>query len=112
MREIVNINGRIHNREQAVLSVFDRGFLYGDSVYETVRTYEGVPFLLDRHLKRLTASADRISIPCPPETRISGEVARTREKAGEGEFLIRIVVTRGETPAWPEGRPVGLDPAG
>ncbi len=111
MRELVNINGRIQNRDQAVLSVFDRGFLYGDSVYETVRTYEGIPFLLDRHLKRLTASAERIALPGPSEAYISREVSRTREQAGEGEWLIRIVVTRGETPYWPEGRPVGLDPA-
>ncbi|MBI4161496.1 MAG: aminotransferase class IV [Acidobacteria bacterium] len=111
MRELVNLNGEIRARERAVISVFDRGFLYGDSVYETLRTYGQVPFLLERHLDRLAASAGRIGIPVPDRGRIGSEAAHTCSAADPGEYLVRIVVTRGEGPAWPEGPPVGLDPS-
>src|SRR5512145_1001182 len=56
----VNIDGRILEPGEARVSVFDRGFLYGDSVYEVVRTYGGRPFELDAHLARLAHSAARI----------------------------------------------------
>ena len=53
----VNVNGKITGDSDAVVSVFDHGFLYGEGVYEVVRTYNGRPFLLDRHLTRLRQSA-------------------------------------------------------
>ena len=56
---MVNVNGRVYDQEHAVISVFDHGFLYGEGVYETLRTYDGEPFLFDRHLRRLRASASR-----------------------------------------------------
>ena len=54
MKATVNVNGVITDGDQAVVSVFDHGFLYGDGVYETLRTYNRQPFLLDRHLARFT----------------------------------------------------------
>ena len=48
----VNIQGEIQPAESASVNVMDHGFLYGDSVYETIRTYKKVPFLLARHLDR------------------------------------------------------------
>ena len=62
MSRLVNINGHIVPAEQANISAYDHGFLYGDGVYETLRTYQGVPFLLDGHLARLRRSAGLIRI--------------------------------------------------
>jgi branched-chain amino acid aminotransferase len=111
MRVLANINGKILGRGEAVLSVFDRGFLYGDSVYETLRTYGQIPFMLDRHLERLAASASRIGIPLPDRDGITAEALKTCRAADAGEYFVRIVVTRGEGPIWPQGAPVGLDPS-
>ena len=96
MPALVNIDGRLVPPEQAFVPVLDRGFLYGDSVYEVVRTYAGRPFELDRHLERLDRSAARIGLTLPPRARIEGELARTLQTAGNPESYARIVVTRGE----------------
>ena len=53
MAATINVNGRVSDQEHAVISVFDHGFLYGEGVYETLRTYNGQPFLFDRHMARL-----------------------------------------------------------
>ena len=53
MTRLVVIDGVIQTPEHAVISVYDRGFLYGDSVFETVRTYSGKLYALDQHLQRL-----------------------------------------------------------
>jgi branched-chain amino acid aminotransferase len=114
----VNLDGRIVPPAEAVVSVFDRGFLYGDSVYEVIRTYGGAPFELDAHLRRLAGSAERIGLVPPWDAaRTAREVARTLEQArgGEppepgaapwnaGERYVRVVMTRG-------AGEIGLDPA-
>jgi len=103
MGTLVNLNGRLVPPEEAVVSVFDRGFLYGDSVYEVVRTYGGRPFAMDRHLARLNGSAERIGMELPwSGERILAEVERTLAAAGNEESYIRIVATRGSGP-------IGLD---
>lgn len=61
----VNVNGVITDAAQAVIPVYDHGFLYGEGVYEVFRTWKGVPFLFDRHMKRLRESADRIGLGVP-----------------------------------------------
>ena len=58
----VNVDGRLCGEHDAVVSVFDHGFLFGEGVYEVMRTYGGEPFLFDRHVERLRASADRIAL--------------------------------------------------
>jgi branched-subunit amino acid aminotransferase/4-amino-4-deoxychorismate lyase len=65
MAATVNVNGRISDEQHAVVSVFDHGFLYGEGVYETLRTYNGEPFLFDRHMRRLRNSAGRLALPVP-----------------------------------------------
>jgi branched-chain amino acid aminotransferase len=108
MSAMVNVNGRLFDRERAVISVFDHGFLYGEGVYETLRTYNGEPFLFDRHMRRLRASAGMLSLEVPPP---NGEIERrlrdTMRAAGLGsgtgpgstgelrEAYLRILVTRG-----------------
>lgn len=101
----VLLNGLLVEPADAKVSVFDRGFLYGDSVYEVVRTYEGRPFALGPHLQRLSWSARRIGMGLPvPEQTLRAEVEQCLAAAGNPESYIRIVVTRG-------AGEIGLDPA-
>ena len=65
MAATVNINGRISPEREAVVPVFDHGFLYGEGIYETLRTYHGRLFLYDRHMRRLRNSARLIDLPLP-----------------------------------------------
>jgi len=57
MRRMANVNGEITLLEEARISILDRGFLYGDSVYEVFRTYDGVPLFCDEHFERMDNSA-------------------------------------------------------
>src|SRR5690349_16828853 len=96
MSTLVRINGEIVTLPRATVSVFDRGFLYGDSVFETIRTYRGIPFALDEHMERLKWSADRvfIELPVDPDT-LSREVREATSAAGNPESYIRVMLTRG-----------------
>src|SRR5215212_6436643 len=98
MAAMVNVNGRITPESEAVIPVFDHGFLYGEGIYETLRTYNGRLFLYDRHLRRLQNSARLIdlSLPFDGETlaaRIEATIAAA--KLGRAEAYVRVVVTRG-----------------
>jgi branched-chain amino acid aminotransferase len=96
MPTLVSLDGRLLSPEQAAVPVFDRGFLYGDSVYEVVRTYGGAPFALGRHLERLRGSAARIGLKIPEAAQLEAELQRTLAAAGNAESYARIIVTRGE----------------
>jgi branched-chain amino acid aminotransferase len=102
---IAIINGRVCTPEEARISVYDRGFLYGDSIFETVRTYSGKPFALGDHLARLARSAERlfIELPASLET-IAAEVEQGIAQAQNPESFVRIMITRGSGA-------LGLDPA-
>jgi branched-chain amino acid aminotransferase len=93
-----SIGGRIGAPGEIGISPLDRGFLYGDSVYEVIRTYEGVPFAVPEHLDRLERSAARLGIRLPPRDAVVREVRRTLGAAGHAESYCRIVVTRGSGP--------------
>ena len=101
MAATVNVNGRITDQEHAVVSVFDHGFLYGEGVYETLRTYSGQPFLFERHMRRLRRSADMLALSVPlTEAQIDARFRETMRAAalGDGaqhEAYLRILVTRG-----------------
>jgi branched-chain amino acid aminotransferase len=102
---LVMIDGRPLLPEEAKVSVFDRGFLYGDSVFEALRTYAGRPFALGRHLARLQDSAARVFIELPVSLEQLGrEVESAIVGAGNAESYIRLTVTRGV------GDALGLDP--
>lgn len=91
---LINLDG--HLGPTASLSVLDRGFLYGDSVYEVVRTYQSRPFALQEHIDRLRRSAAYLYLGVPwSDQHICAEVERTIAAAGAGDYYIRIVVTRG-----------------
>ena len=105
MTSLVLIDGRPMPPDEAKVSVFDRGFLYGDSVFEALRTYGGRPFALDRHLARLAASAARVFIDLPVGVaQIGREVESAIVGAGNAESYIRLTLTRGV------GEALGLDP--
>ena len=100
MNAMVNVNGRVFDQEHAVISVFDHGFLYGEGVYETLRTYDSKPFLFERHMRRLRASASMLALTVPPSNEdIDRRFRDTMSAAGLGvdgrEAYIRILVTRG-----------------
>jgi branched-chain amino acid aminotransferase len=91
-----SVNGQVTPAEQARVSVLDHGFTFGDAVYETLRTYGGRPFQLDRHLERLRRSARRIALGLPAEgAGLARDLDRLLAQAGNPESYIRIVVTRG-----------------
>ena len=93
----VNVNGVVTSGDRAVVSVFDHGFLYGDGVYETLRTYNRRPFLPDRHFARLRASAARLSLAVPPtDAELESRLRDTmRDVNPRGEVTLRMLVTRG-----------------
>ncbi len=102
----VAVDGVLVPRERATVSVYDRGFLYGDSIFETLRTYDGKLFRLEAHLSRLARSSEvtRIALPLSVEALGRELVALTssvREMAPGGvdapasELVLRVLVTRG-----------------
>src|SRR5476649_566880 len=101
MAATVNVNGRVSDQEHAVISIFDHGFLYGEGVYETLRTYNGQPFLFDRHMRRLRNSAGMLTLGVPvTDDQLEARCRETMRVAGLGdganrEAYIRILVTRG-----------------
>lgn len=101
MPATVNVNGRVYDQEHAVISVFDHGFLYGEGVYETLRTFGGRPFLFDRHMQRLRNSAGMLLLPVPlSDAEMNARCRETMTAAhlGDGsrnEAYIRILLTRG-----------------
>jgi branched-chain amino acid aminotransferase len=91
----VYMAGRVCLPEEAKISVFDRGFLYGDSVYETIGTAYGRLFAARDHLVRLERSAERIGLRCPPRAEIERAIAETVKAAGNPESRVRVMLTRG-----------------
>jgi len=89
----ININGMITSAEEARIPVLDHGLLFGDSVYETLRTYNGKPFLFSRHFARLEHSAGGIDLRLPwGKSRTLQEILRTLLP---GECRVRLIITRG-----------------
>ncbi len=104
MGRLAVIDGQEHPPESAFVSVYDRGFLYGDSVFETVRTYGGALFALDEHLSRLAQSALKMGIELPISVEeLATETLRAVAHASNHESYARIMLTRGSGP-------LGLDP--
>jgi len=98
MSATVNVNGRITSDRDAVVSVFDHGLLYGEGIYETLRTYRGRPFLYQRHMRRLRNSARMIDLALPfSDADMASQIQDTMGAADPegGEAHIRVLVTRG-----------------
>lgn len=99
MAAFCSVDGVLTPEAEAVIPVLDRGFLFADSVYEVLRTRDGVPFAWRSHLERLGRSAEAIAMPLEASHRdLMAEVLRTLEAscAGPGaERYVRLIVTRG-----------------
>jgi len=101
----VYLNGKIVDSRDAVVSVFDHGFLYGDGIYETMRVYDGVVFRLDQHIRRLFRSASLIGLSIPLDVdRLRIAIYETLIANALRKAYIRLTVSRGRGP-------IGLDPS-
>ncbi|MDP2158082.1 MAG: branched-chain-amino-acid transaminase [Nitrospirota bacterium] len=98
------LNDRIVPEHEAMVSVFDHGFLYGDGIYETMRAYDGTVFMLERHIERLNRSASLIQLIVPSPDIIRDAVYETIRSNGLKSAYVRVTVSRGKGP-------IGLDPA-
>lgn len=96
MTNLCNVDGAILAERDARIPVLDRGFLFGDSIYEVVRTFGGVPFGWPEHWARLVASAEAIRLRLDlDEAAIARRIAATVRAAGGNDHYVRLIVTRG-----------------
>lgn len=92
----VYLNGKFYNKEDAKISIFDHGLLYGDGVFEGIRSYDGLVFKLKEHIDRLYNSARAISLNISlSRSQLIKEVIRTLKKNRLKNAYIRLVITRG-----------------
>lgn len=100
----VYLNDKLVPASEAMVSVFDHGFLYGDGIYEAMRVYDSVVFMLDEHLQRLYRSASFIGLDIPkniPDIKIA--IYETLQANKLTNAYVRLTVSRGQGP-------IGLDP--
>jgi branched-chain amino acid aminotransferase len=106
MQGVVYVNGVLQPPDKAAVSVFDRGFLYGDSVFETMRVYQGVVFKAQEHLERLFQSGQRVGFALPwTHAHLHEVMQHTLQHSCLQEAYVRLIATRGV------GHTMGLDPA-
>src|SRR4051812_17151431 len=90
------IDGQLLNKEDAKISVYDHGLLYGDGVFEGIRCYSGRIFKNDQHLRRLWDSAKAIRLTIPyAQQEITAAMYETIKANGFTDCYVRLVVTRG-----------------
>ena len=100
----VYLNGKFVEQSKAVVSVFDHGLLYGDGVFEGIRSYDGLIFKLEEHIDRLFESAHTIMLAIPmTKAQLISVVKQSLRINKLRDAYIRLVVTRGEGD-------LGLDP--
>lgn len=104
MPEAFCLNGEVTVGSPPTVSVLDHGFLYGDGLFETMRATDGRPYLLDRHLARLRAGAEVLTLSAPSEEELARWIAAALQAADEGDAYIRLTVTRGRGAAGPDPR--------
>src|SRR5579884_112772 len=100
----IYLQDRFVPKEEAKISVFDHGFLYGDGLFETLRAYNGVIFRLSQHLERLARSAQRLELSLPASAQLESILYDTLNRNALRDALLRLTLTRGEGE-------IGLDPA-
>lgn len=94
---LVSIDGALRDPAAATVSVLDRGFLYGDGVFEILRTHHGFPFALEEHLGRMSLAARSLGIAMPvPISRWIAEVRAVLSAWPHGDATLRLMLTRGE----------------
>ena len=101
---LIYLNGKLVEEKKAVVSIFDHGLLYGDGVFEGIRSYDGLIFKLKEHIDRLYRSADAIELKIPiTKEETVGAIVNTLKANGLKSAYIRLVITRGPGD-------LGLDP--
>lgn len=92
----INVNGKLGDQSDLLVSPLDLGFVFGASVYETLRTYEGRPFLLKKHLARLRQSAESLDIPVDAsDEELVRRMDETLTAASNPESYVRLIVSAG-----------------
>lgn len=93
---IINVDGQLHTSDTAKISVLDRGFLFGDSIYEVTDAQDSHPLFIEEHLDRLWQSAKKIDMILPYTREfIKDQLGKTLERLNVKRAYIRIIVTRG-----------------
>ena len=101
----IYVDGKLYGKDEACISVFDHGFLYGDGVFEGIRVYDGCVFRLKEHLQRLYASAKTLCLEIPLSYEEMRQAVLDTVAANESrDAYIRLVVSRG-------AGDLGIDPA-
>lgn len=93
------LNKTLVPESDALVSVYDHGFLYGDGIYETMRAYNGVVFMLEKHLERLCRSASMTKLSIPETGFITDAVFRTIEANKLSDAYVRVTVSRVRDPS-------------
>ena len=93
----ISVNGKLVAAAEATVSPLDRGLLYGDGIFETIRVYAGKPFMLDAHLNRMANGCFVISLPMPDHEQIRRWVREALDANSLSDAYLRITVTRGPT---------------
>jgi D-alanine transaminase len=109
MEPLANINGVPLPLSEAKVSALDRGFLFGDAVYEVLRVYGGKPWLEEEHFRRLERSLEAVRITGVDVARIRQRVRETIRAGGFREATAYVQVTRGAAPRG-HGFPAGATP--
>ena len=99
----IYINGKLYDKADAKISVYDHGLLYGDGVFEGIRVYDGKVFRLREHINRLYDSAKAIRLEIPMNREQMMDAVKSTVAANEKRTYIRLIVTRG-------AGTLGLDP--
>src|SRR5438477_6003307 len=106
MPPLANVNGKIQPLADVKISVLDRGFLFGDGIYEVLRVYRGKPWLEEDHFARLARSLEAIRIRGVDLERFRRQMRELIAEGGYREAVVYIQVTRGSAPrghAFPAG---------
>jgi len=98
MPEVIYLNGRIVPREEAVISIDDRGFLFGDAIYEVIRSYDGRLWAFERHMQRLAGSLAAIDMAYVDVEEIGKAIRETYTASEIPDALVYLQVTRGVAP--------------
>ncbi len=98
MKNVASLNGKIQPLDECRVSPMDRGYLFGDGVYEVIHLYNGRPYLLHRHMARLSRSLDELRIgPCDLQA-LEGRIGALVEASTVRDGLIYLQITRGVYP--------------
>lgn len=113
---VASLDGQIGDPAEASVSVLDDGLLRGDGAFEMIKLYDGFPFRLDEHLRRLGRSAEAIELGYDDEALATEVEAVLAHSAARADVGLRIVITRGgrrlllveELPQWPASASIAL----